>query len=388
MTNFFIKRFIKNSEDIDNPEVRKRYGVMTGVLGISLNVLLFAVKLLAGILSGAVSVIADALNNLSDAGSSLITAVGFKLSARPASEKHPFGHGRLEYLTGLIMAFVIMLMGTELFKTSIDRIINPSPIEFSVFTAVILCGAILIKLWMFFFNRKLAKKINSSALKVASLDSISDCVATSAVLAGLVIGRFSGVILDGYFGILVSVIIFIAGIRAAKDTVNELLGGKPDPELVNKITETVLSHEGVSGMHDLIVHSYGPGRTMISLHAEVKKDSDIVDVHELIDHIELELKQRYSCEATIHVDPIAVEDEFVGSMREQITGIVKILNADITVHDFRMTVGKTHTNFIFDIVVPYDFKLSDEETARVIMRAVHALNKNYYAVVNIDKPLV
>ncbi len=388
MTELLIKLFIGKGGDYGEPAVRKKYGTLSGGTGIVLNLLLFAAKLAAGIISGSVAVTADALNNLSDAGTSAVTVLGFRLSAWPASRRHPFGHGRAEYLTGLIVSFIIMFMGVELLRESVLRIFTPADSAFSAVLAAVLLGSSAVKLWMFFFNRKLAKRLKSSALRAAALDSVFDAAASAAVAAGLWAGTFAGYSPDGILGAAVSVLIFLGGFGAARTAVGQLLGARPDPELVENITRTVLDHKGVVGMHDLVVHSYGPGRTMISLHAEVPRDSDLLEVHELIDHIELELKEKYLCEATIHVDPIAVGDEFTEQMRARVARFAAEIHRGIIIHDFRASVTSTHTNFIFDAEVPYDAGVTDTEVSEALRRAVRAMNKSYFAVVNIDKPLI
>ena len=384
MTDFLIKTFIRDSEQVHDPAVRERYGVLSGVVGILLNLLLSAGKLCAGVLSASISITADAFNNLSDAGSSVVTLVGFKLAGQKADDGHPFGHGRLEYLTGLLVSLVILLVGLELGKSSIEKILHPEPVSFSVVSVIILAISILVKLWMCLFNRRLGLRIGSAAMAATAADSLSDVAATSAVLAGTLVGRMTGLAIDGWVGALVAVFILRAGWGAAKDTINPLLGQNPDPELVRNIQTTVLSHPQVTGMHDLIIHDYGPGRSMMSFHAEVPIDSDIMEAHDVIDHIERELKDRFGIETSVHMDPIATNDEQVNRVRAQVAALVQVIDPAMTIHDFCMTRGPLHTNLIFDVVVPHKCPLSDGEVAARIEKAVKTLDDHYFVVLQLD----
>ena len=388
MTDFLIKTFIRDSEQVHDPAVRERYGVLSGVVGILLNLLLSAGKLCAGVLSASISITADAFNNLSDAGSSVVTLVGFKLAGQKADDGHPFGHGRLEYLTGLLVSLVILLVGLELGKSSIEKILHPEPVSFSVVSVIILAISILVKLWMCLFNRRLGRRIGSAAMAATAADSLSDVAATSAVLAGTLVGRMTGLAIDGWVGALVAVFILRAGWGAAKDTINPLLGQNPDPELVRNIQTTVLSHPQVTGMHDLIIHDYGPGRSMMSFHAEVPIDSDIMEAHDVIDHIERELKDRFGIETSVHMDPIATNDEQVNRVRAQVAALVQVSDPAMTIHDFRMTRGPLHTNLIFDVVVPHKCPLSDGEVAARIEKAVKTLDDHYFVVLQLDRSYV
>lgn len=388
MTDFLIKTFIRDSEQVHDPAVRERYGVLSGVVGILLNLLLSAGKLCAGVLSASISITADAFNNLSDAGSSVVTLVGFKLAGQKADDGHPFGHGRLEYLTGLLVSLVILLVGLELGKSSIEKILHPEPVSFSVVSVIILAISILVKLWMCLFNRRLGRRIGSAAMAATAADSLSDVAATSAVLAGTLVGRMTGLAIDGWVGALVAVFILRAGWGAAKDTINPLLGQNPDPELVRNIQTTVLSHPQVTGMHDLIIHDYGPGQSMMSFHAEVPIDSDIMEAHDVIDHIERELKDRFGIETSVHMDPIATNDEQVNRVRAQVAALVQVIDPAMTIHDFRMTRGPLHTNLIFDVVVPHKCPLSDGEVAARIEKAVKTLDDHYFVVLQLDRSYV
>lgn len=388
MFGLLSKIFIKNRDDLKNPAVRRAYGILSGTLGIVLNILLFAGKLTAGLISGSVAIVADALNNLSDAGSSVITLIGFRMAGQKPDKGHPFGHGRIEYISGLIVSMLIILMGFELGKSSVGKIISPGETEFSVVAAVILAVSVLVKLYMCCYNGKVGKKISSPAMKATATDSLGDCISTMVVLICMFITKFTSFDLDGICGAAVALFIFISGLRAAKETINPLLGVPPTDEFVDEIGETVMSHKGVLGFHDLIVHDYGPGRRMISLHAEVPADEDLLKTHDMIDNIEKELSAKLGCDAVIHMDPIETDDKITMEAREKIAELVKIIDERVTIHDFRMVTGPTHTNVIFDIVVPYDVKRTEDEIRRDIERMVKTLDENYYATVHVDKSFV
>ncbi len=385
MTEFLIRLFIKDAEKIDDPDVRRRYGALSGTVGILLNLLLSVGKFLAGLLTGAISMTADAFNNLSDAASSLVTLVGFRLSAKRADSDHPFGHGRMEYLSGLAVSMVILLVGLELLKSSAQKILRPEAAVFSWLSVGILCVSILVKLWMCLFNRALSKRIDSAAMAATAADSLSDCAATGAVLLGALVGHFFTLDIDGYVGILVALFILKSGWDAAKATVDPLLGQSPDPALVRAIRESVLSHREILGVHDLVIHDYGPGRRMMSLHAEVSADADFPAAHDLIDSIERELKAKFHIEATIHMDPIAVGDEATEHTREQVAALVREIHPDMTIHDFRMTNGPHHRNLIFDVSVPYSLSLTDDALREELCRRLKALDAAYYPVIQIDR---
>lgn len=388
MTERLVRRFIPDWEKVQEPAVRERYGILSGAVGIFLNLLLSVGKMLAGLLTGSIAVTADAFNNLSDAGSSVVTLVGFKLAGQKADDGHPFGHGRIEYLAGLLVSLLILMVGVELGKSSIEKILRPEPVDFSLLSVAILAVSILVKLWMSQFNRKLGKRIDSAAMEATATDSLSDVVATSAVLAGTLVGGFTGVSIDGWVGVVVAVFILRAGWGAAKDTLDPLLGSAPDPVLVKQIQELVMSHKQVVGMHDLVIHDYGPGRRMCSFHAEVPQSDDIMEAHDAIDHIEREIYQKFGVETTVHMDPIATEDEEVNRLRERVRGLVKELDPGMSIHDFRVTRGPQHTNLIFDVVVPHSCKLPDQEIVQQITEKVRTLDPNYYAVLQLDRSYV
>ena len=383
-----VRLFIKDCDNVTDPAVRERYGILSGAVGIVLNLLLSAGKLFAGLMTGSISITADAFNNLSDAGSSVVTLVGFKLAGQKADDGHPFGHGRMEYLAGLLVSLMILLVGVELGRSSIGKILRPEAVDFSLVSTGILAASILVKLWMGQFNRGLGRKIGSAALAATAADSLSDAVATAAVLAGTLVNRFAHVNIDGWVGLAVAVFILRSGWGAAKDTINPLLGESPDPELVKQLRELVLSHPQVVGMHDLIIHDYGPGRRLCSFHAEVPQDADILDAHDAIDHIEREIKEKFGIETTVHMDPIATADEKVNQLRRQVADLARVVEPEMTIHDFRVVRGPTHTNVIFDAVVPHKCRLTDEEVLQRLRQAVSALDPAYQAVIQIDRAYV
>lgn len=387
MTKLLLRLFLKDGDNTASPAVRSRYGTLSGVVGIVLNCLLFVGKLLAGMISGSIAITADALNNLSDAGSSIVTLAGFRMAERKPDPEHPFGHGRIEYISGLIVAFVILMMGYELLTSSIGKIRTPEEVTFSILPAVILCVSILVKLWLSFFNKTLAGKIHSAAMEATAADSRSDALATTGVLIGSFIGGYFGIPIDGWLGLLVSVLILKTGYEAAKDTISPLLGQPPEPEFVQQIESIIMAHDSIVGIHDLIVHNYGPGRIMVSLHAEVPGDGDLFHLHDLIDNIERELREKLSCSVTIHMDPVDTHNPMLGELREQAKKAAKQLDPRCTVHDVRVVTGPSHTNLIFDVVVPHDLKMDDREIKERIASAIPRLREKpvMYAVIDIDR---
>lgn len=381
----FLARFFCKPEGRTPSQLRTAYGILCGAVGIGLNLLLFAGKFFAGTLSGSIAITADAFNNLSDAGSSVVTLLGFRIAAKKPDPGHPFGHGRAEYLSGLAVSMLILLMGVELGKSSISKILHPEPVDSSALVVVILCVSVAVKLYMFFYNRRLGKKLGSTAMEATALDSLSDSVATSAVLLATLVGHFTDLMIDGWCGLLVTAFILWSGISAAKETLDPLLGTPPTAELVEQIRSLVLAHKTIIGIHDLIVHDYGPGRMMISLHAEVSSSGDVLELHDEIDNVENELREKLGCEAVIHMDPIVTDDGVTEETRQRVAVLVHCIDDAINIHDFRMVKGPTHTNVIFDAVVPFGFRLSDEEVAKKIRTAVRALDGNYYAVVKVER---
>ena len=384
MISLFARLFLK-PEGRDETALRKGYGILCGAVGIGLNILLFAGKFFAGTIAGSIAITADAFNNLSDAGSSFVTLLGFQLAGQKPDSDHPFGHGRIEYLSGLAVSMLIILMGFELAKSSLDKILHPAPVDSSWLVIAILCVSICVKLYMAFYNRSLGKKLNAPAMLATAADSLSDSIATTAVLIATLVGRFSGLMIDGWCGILVAAFILWSGFNAAKDTVNPLLGTPPTHEFVEQIKELVMAHPAIIGIHDLIVHDYGPGRVMISLHAEVSASGNVLDLHDEIDNVESELREKLGCEAVIHMDPIVTDDGVTGETRKRVASLVHCIDDEINIHDFRMVAGPSHTNVIFDAVVPYGFRLTDSEVEEKIKTAVRTLDGNYFAVVKVER---
>ena len=385
MITFLASLFIKDSKNYKEPSVRQAYGVLSGAVGIGLNILLFFGKWLAGTISGSIAITADAFNNLSDAGSSIITLIGFRLSGQEPDPEHPFGHGRMEYISGLLVSVAILVMGLELIWSSIGKLRSPEPIESSALVFGILIASILVKLYMFFYNHSLSKKIESAAMKATSVDSLSDTVATTLVLIATLISKYTGLLLDGWFGILVGLFILYTGGSTLKETIDLLLGQPPKQEFINEVKEIVLGHSMVHGVHDLIVHDYGPGRVMISLHAEVDVNGDIQDIHEQIDHIEHELQEKLHCSATIHMDPIVTDDKEVLAMKAKVEEMVHFLDESFSMHDFRMVKGSTRTNLIFDVEVPRKTSYTDNEIVNWLKERIHELpGSKYFAVIQID----
>ena len=385
MLTFLASLFIKDSKNYKEPSVRQAYGVLSGAVGIGLNILLFFGKWLAGMISGSIAITADAFNNLSDAGSSIITLIGFRLSGQEPDPEHPFGHGRMEYISGLLVSVAILVMGLELIWSSIGKLRSPEPIESSALVFGILIASILVKLYMFFYNHSLSKKIESAAMKATSVDSLSDTVATTLVLIATLISKYTGLLLDGWFGILVGLFILYTGGSTLKETIDLLLGQPPKQEFIDEVKEIVLGHSMVHGVHDLIVHDYGPGRVMISLHAEVDVNGDIQDIHEQIDHIEHELQEKLHCSATIHMDPIVTDDKEVLAMKAKVEEMVHFLDESFSMHDFRMVKGSTRTNLIFDVEVPRKTSYTDNEIVNWLKERIHELpGSKYFAVIQID----
>ena len=385
MIKLLTRLFIKDSGNVTDPNVRRAYGTLCSVFGIFLNLLLFCGKYLAGTLSGSVAIIADAFNNLSDAGSSIITLLGFVIASKKPDLDHPFGHGRAEYLAGLLLSSLILLMGLELGKSSFDKILNPVEIQAGLLPALILLMSIAVKAYMCLYNRATARKISSAAMEATAMDSLSDTIATTVVLIAMGVSWLFNINIDGYAGLVVALFIIYTGYGAAKDTLSPLLGNAPDPELVKNIEDTVLSHPEVVGIHDLMIHDYGPARRYVSLHAEVNGSGNIFHLHDAVDMAEQELRERFNVFATIHMDPIESENSLVSLLRHAVSEKLKEITPDIKVHDFRMVPGPTHTNLIFDAVVPADFKMEDEELAERIRSLVAETWKNHRAVVCIDR---
>lgn len=372
MISILSKIFIKDANDFTSPAIRRAYGTLCSIVGIFLNVLMFAGKYIAGTIANSVSITADAFNNLSDAGSSIITLLGFRLAGRKPDPDHPFGHGRIEYLSGLAVSVLILLMGFELMKSSVTKLIHPEPVEASLLAGGIMVAAILIKVYMAFYNKTIGKKIDSAAMAAVAADSLSDTISTVVVLISMILSKFIDFPIDAVAGIFVAILILKTGFDSVRDTVAPLLGQAPDPELVKQIEEIVMKQEHVVGIHDFIVHDYGPGRLFVSLHAEVPGDVDIFELHDEIDNAEFELRDVIGCEPTIHMDPIDVNNEHLAELKEAVAKIIKEYDEVLTFHDFRMVPGETHTNLIFDVVVPAKYKKSNSQVNEELKEIIHS----------------
>ena len=383
MTNFLIKLFVKD-KNVKDPKVRTKYGTLSSLTGIVVNFILSITKVVIGIISNSMSIISDGLNNITDAGSSVITMIGFKMSQKKVDDDHPWGHGRMEYIAAFIVDMLIVLVGIELFKSSIDKIINPVMPDISTITITILVIAIIAKLWLFFFYNKIAKTINSEAIKGNAYDSISDVISTFVVLMSAIVAKFANISIDGYVSILVSIFILFTGFKALKETVDILLGSKPDPELVKGIEEFTKKYDMIVGIHDMMIHDYGPGRKIVSFHAEVPANSDICLAHDIIDQMEQDIYEEFNCITTIHMDPIEVDDEEINKMRDITEKIVKEINENYSIHDFRMTNGGGRINLIFDLVIPREEKVDKDKLKTQVQQKIHSENPKYYAVPKVE----
>ena len=384
MTKILLRLFIKDYQNTEDPAVRGACGKLAGIVGIVCHLLLFAGKLLAGTLSGSVSITADAVNNLSDASSSLVTLLGFKMAERPADAEHPYGHARMEYLSGLLVAILILIIGVELGKSSIQKILHPEAVEFSVLTLCILVGSILMKLWMCLFCRKLGKRIQSTTLEATAADSRNDVITTAAVLLGCLAGHFFHWRIDGWVGALVAVFILASGWSIAKETISPLLGKQADPELVQRISRLVLSHEKILGIHDLMVHDYGPGQCFASVHAEMDMHEDPLMCHDILDDIERDAMRELRVHLVIHYDPIVTDDDELNHMRMLVQKELAAIDPQLSMHDFRMVRGPQHTNLIFDLAVPYSMSDKTAELKRRIDECVQFEDSKYYTVITFD----
>lgn len=388
MIDFIIKRFIKDYENVKDPFVREAYGKLGSVVGIACNVVLSICKIAVGCIFGSISVTADGVNNLSDAGSSAITFIGFKMSGKPADKDHPFGHARIEYLTGLAMGAIILLLGIELIKSSFGKIINPEASTFSWIMAAVLAISIVVKLWLSFFNFRLAEKITSSTMKAAAMDSRNDVIATAAVLASIFVAKLTGIEVDGYMGVIVALFILYSGYSILKDILNPLLGEMPDINFVKKIESKILSYEGILNIHDLVIHNYGPNRYFATVHAEVNAKEDILKLHDMIDNIERDFARELDINLVIHLDPVITDDDRINQLKSMTQKIIKDIDEILTIHDFRVVEGETHTNLIFDVLVPAGYETKSSELVRKIEKSIKSVNENYYVVVTVDKNYV
>lgn len=388
MTNFLIRIFIGKNRDMTDPKIRARYANLAGFTGILVNVLLFIGKLTIGIVSASVAIIADAFNNISDAGSAVVALIGFRLASKPVDKEHPLGHGRLEYVTGFIVDMLIILVGFELLKGSLDKILSPALPTVGTWTFIILSVAILVKLWLFFFYRKIGKAIQSSAIRASASDSLTDTVATALVLVSAIVARWYGIAIDGWAGILVALFIMYTGAKAAKETIDLLLGSPPDPEFIKDIYAFTKNYPRIVGIHDVMVHDYGPGRQIVSFHAEIPSDSDINIAHEEVDTMERDMHEKFGCIVTVHLDPIVVNDPSVNELRALAQDAAKRINAEFTIHDFRMTRGEKNVNLIFDLVLPADCKISTETAEKAVAEEIQRRLPDSFCVIRAEYPFV
>lgn len=385
MTKLLIRKFVANHDDTTAPEVRAAYGKLSGIVGIVCNILLFAAKIIIGIMSSSVAIVADAVNNFTDAASSIISLIGFRLSEKPADKEHPYGHGRYEYLAAMGIAVLIIVIGIELFKSGIEKILNPAIIVFSFPLGLVLILSIVLKLWMMAFNRYAGGKINSKALLAASADSRNDVIATTAVLMSAIFSHIFGVDLDGWMGVGVSIFILTSGFGIVKDTIDPMLGNAPNPEYIESIKTKILSYPGVLGMHDLIVHDYGPCRKFASVHVEMAAEEDVIETHDVIDNIERDMLEEIGLHLIVHFDPVVTNDTSTQNLRKLIEDVVTQIDASLTIHDLRVVQGSTHTNLVFDCVAPYEIKISDSTLKELIEEKVKGINSEYNCVITIDK---
>ncbi len=389
MTDLIVKTFIKDHKNINDSKVRARYGILSGCVGIALNVVLCLMKFFVGSLTGSIAITADAVNNLSDAGSSAVTVFGFKMAGKPADRDHPFGHGRIEYITAMIVSFIILFMGIELAIQSVEKIRSPENVQFSLIGAVIIAVSILGKLWLAFFNKSLGRKINSPAMTAVVADSISDIAATSITLIALILSNFfPNLHVDGWLGIVVACFVLKAGLDIFRDTLSTLIGKSPSKELVEALKKKILSYDHVSGIHDLIVHSYGPGREFATVHVEMPSDLNVMVGHNIIDDIENDVKKEMGIDLTIHYDPIEVNNERVTELKEITENVVRKVNPELSIHDFRIVDGPMHTNLIFDVVIPYGFKESPKEIISEISSQISEINSSYFTVIKAEHSFV
>lgn len=385
MTEFLIQHFVCNYEQTENPRVREHYGMLSSVTGICCNILLFAVKLIMGTLSHSIAITSDAFNNLSDSASCIVTLFGYKLAAKPADKDHPFGHGRIEYLTSLVLASVILIVGVELLRSSVDKIFHPEAVRFSWIVLISLLASIGVKFWMCGFNRRLGKKIDSTVMLATAQDSLNDVIATAATVLSLILSTFVSWPVDGIMGVVVSIFVLISGYGIIKDTISELLGQPADPQLVKNISEIMLSRPEILGLHDMMIHSYGPGSLIGSAHAEVSSGGDLVRIHDTIDEVEKQIYEQLHVMFTIHMDPIETDNREIEEARTMMSEILHQIEPGLTFHDFRMVSGPTHTNLIFDVVVPFDCRISFDQIRAQIDSALKSKKKKWYTVITFDR---
>lgn len=385
---FLAKLFIKNPEDVNDREVRKQFGNLSSIAGIAVNLILFITKFIAGTLSGSIAIVGDGFNNLSDAGSSVISFISFKMSSKPADKEHPFGHARIEYISSSVVAVIILFIGFELLKTSVGKIFNPEAVAFSIAVIFVLVLSILLKLWLYYFNKRIGAHINSTLMEATAADSLSDVLATSVVLLSVIIERFSGFKADGYMGVVVSAFIMFSGVKILRETMDSIIGRGPSKELINLIENFIRKYDGVLGIHDLMVHDYGPGHCFASAHVEVDANEDLLKSHDLIDNIERDISIDHGIHLVIHLDPIVTDDPYVNELKQLTEQIVGDIDSSLSIHDFRVVRGHTHTNLIFDVLLPYQCKLSEETIQDMVIDKISEIDKKLYVVLTIDRSFV
>lgn len=384
MTKLLVRLFIKDSENYSDKKVRTAYGVLSSITGIVLNLILAGAKYAAGVISGSISITADAINNLSDAGSSIVSFFGVKISAKPPDKDHPYGHGRVEYISAFIVSFFVLFMGVELLKDSVGKIINPEPVKFSFLSLAILVISILCKLWLGVFNKNLGKKINSAPMMAVMKDSFSDCLATGVAAVSIIVSAFSDINIDGYLGVVVAVFIFIAGFDILRETLGDILGRPPEAEFVEEITAKIMSYPHVCGVHDMIIHDYGPSCRFASVHAEVPSDEDIMELHDIIDGIERDIYNEYGMLTSIHMDPVVINDERINELKKITQDSVSRIDEHLSIHDFRVVEGPSHTNLIFDVLLPSDMKCSNREICQKIEDELSKIDERFFCVITVD----
>ena len=385
MTKLLCRLFVRDHQNTKDPAVRRAYGTMVSLVGIVVNVLLAAFKLTAGVISGSVSITADAWNNLSDAGSQVISLISFKISAKPADRDHPFGHARIEYVASMIVSFLVLLVGVDLIKESFSKLTTGTAATFSNLVLIILGVSVLAKLWLFFFNRVIAKRISSTVIKATAADSLSDAAATFAVLLSALVSRFLGFETDAYMGLIVAAVILVAGVKILNETKNSILGSAPDPEVVESIYKLTGEYPQVLGVHDMVIHNYGPGNTIASFHAEVDGAENVFEIHDAIDNLEKQIFRDLGVRATVHMDPIVTDDERVAALRNMTLGVVRGIDSRLGIHDFRCVEGRTHSNLIFDLTVPFEVKISDDELKKAVAAAIGRQEPTYFVVISVDR---
>ena len=388
MRKFLIRTFVKDHESVKDPDVRERYGKLAGLVGIFTNLILSVAKIIVGLTVNSIAIIADGINNLTDTASSAVTLIGFVLASKPEDMEHPYGHARFEYLAGMVVSLLVIALGIKLLMSSLDKVINPDPLQFSIPAVLVLAAAIGVKIWQALFYIRTGEEIQSSTLKATGMDSRNDVIATSAILISIFIEKFTGIQLDGYMGCLVAIFIIYSGIQLIRETTSPLLGKAPDPGLVREIEDRICSEEGVLGIHDLVVHDYGPGRIFASVHIEVDAHDDLIKSHDMIDNIERTIGKDLKLDLVVHMDPLETHDPLTIELNEKVNKILSQLDGVVGFHDLRVVAGYTHSNIVFDIVISPECKLKESHIKNYVEEQLQLLDKTYYVVVNFDKSYV